>query len=328
MVVGFSGGVDSLCLLHILKNLAEYDLDLWALYINHSLRPAENLQEERLLYELGQKWEIKVKEYTLNIPEKLKEKPQSLQLLAREERYKIFSGFREEINAQKIALAHHRDDQAETVLYRIIRGTGLDGLAGMPVARDGIFIRPLLSVWRSEIMEYAAANGLSWVEDSSNGKLIYQRNKIRRQLIPEIERSYNPRFKEALLRLSQIADQQRDFMERMMEELPVKIAIAEPGRVGIKLKPFLDLHVYLRSCFLKKIIATLRPHYQIEQASLQKLLEKIARENFRFQTMQIHKGITVYIEKELLYFEDRVNLSIRDQPESDGRRCAGDDGDP
>ena len=315
VIVGFSGGVDSLCLLHILKNLAEYDLELWALYINHSLRPAENLQEESLLYDLGDKWGIRVKEYTVNIPERLKEKPQSIQLLAREERYKIFNSFREEINACKVALAHHCDDQVETVLYRIIRGTGLDGLAGMPVARDGVFIRPLLAVSRSEIMAYVKGHGLTWVEDSSNSKLVYQRNKIRRQLIPQIEEAYNPRFKEALLRLAQLADEQRDYMEQIISGLSGKISVSEPERVGIKLKPFLDLHSYARYCFLKEVISKIRPNYQIEQVSFQRLLEKISVEKFCFKPVQIYRGITVYVENEILYFEELEDLP----PEFDGQ---------
>ena len=121
VIVGFSGGIDSLCLLHVLHCLTEYQLELWAVYVNYALRPAENLRETELLKEVGARWGIRTREFEVNLPEQLKQKPQSLQLLAREERYRIFKSFREEIKADKVALAHHLDDQVETILYRIIR---------------------------------------------------------------------------------------------------------------------------------------------------------------------------------------------------------------
>ena len=99
VIVGFSGGIDSLTLLHLLCSLTEYQLDIWALYINHSLRPLENIQEEHLLENIGKEWGVKTHEVTIDIPGKLKAKPDSMELLAREERYRIFREFREKIGA-------------------------------------------------------------------------------------------------------------------------------------------------------------------------------------------------------------------------------------
>jgi tRNA(Ile)-lysidine synthase len=303
VIVGFSGGVDSLCLLHILAHLVEYNFELWALYINHCLRPSENIREERLLREVGRRFGIHTKQVTLNIPERLKQKSQSLQLLAREERYRIFLTFREEIGASKVALAHHRDDQTETILYRIIRGTGLDGLTGIPITRDGIFVRPLLYISRAEILAYATEQGLSWIEDSSNQKLIYQRNRIRRQLIPEIEQNYNPRFKEALLRLAELAAEQRNFMEMLVEEKARALIVTEPGRVGFQLEPFLRLHPYLQYCLLKKIPAEVDREYRLESNQLKRLLAKIVLENQHFKPVHIHRGVSVYFKQGIIFFE-------------------------
>jgi tRNA(Ile)-lysidine synthase len=301
VIVGFSGGIDSLTLLHILCGLTEYKLDIWALYINHSLRPMENIKEEELLAELGQKWGIHTHKVTIDIPGRLKEKPQSLQLLAREERYRVFRSFKEQIKADKVALAHHLDDQVETVLYRIIRGTGLDGLAGMPAIRDGFFIRPLLEVSRAEIREYVATHNLSWLEDSSNHKLIYQRNKIRLQLLPLLEETYNPRIKESILRLAKLAKEQHDFMAKLVAERLPDLQIKEEGRIGLKLGGFLQQPFYLQYCILRQLLLQVKPNYHLENMALDRLLDKINRENYQFKAMHIFKGISVYREGELIF---------------------------
>jgi tRNA(Ile)-lysidine synthase len=303
IVVGFSGGIDSLCLLHILAGLSEYRLDIWALYINHSLRPAENILEERLLQEMGERLQVNTKQIIINIPERIRQKPQSLQLLAREERYRIFEAFRNEIGASKVALAHHRDDQAETVLYRVIRGTGLDGLAGMPVIRDGIYIRPLLQISRAEIQAYAALHQLIWVEDSSNRKLIYRRNRLRNQLIPEIETHFNPRFKEALARLSELAAEQRDFMDVLAQEQLPGVLVTEPQRIGLKLRPFLKFHSYMQHYLLTQILARVETAYRIESLKLKRLLTKIINETDHFQPVNIYKRVSVYYENGIIFFE-------------------------
>lgn len=302
VIVGFSGGIDSVCLLHVLHCLTEYQLKLWAVYVNYALRPAENLREKELLKEVGERWGIRTREFEVNLPEQLKQKPQSLQLLAREERYRIFKNFLEEIKADKVALAHHRDDQVETILYRIIRGTGLDGLAGMPAVRDRIFIRPFLEVSRQEIREYVTGRQLRWVEDSSNQKLVYRRNKIRHQLIPQLEAEFNPRLKNALLRLGKLAGEQQRFMEEIVAGRAEEIIAVEPERIGILLQSFVESHPFLQYHLLKRVFRDILPN-QLEMVSLDRLREKIVRENYDFKKTQVFKTVTVYRERERIFFE-------------------------
>jgi tRNA(Ile)-lysidine synthase len=307
VIVGFSGGIDSLCLLHLLWRLTDYHLDLWAVYINYGLRPMENLREEELLKQVGAQWGIKTKMHIVNLPERLKQKPQSLQLLAREERFRIFKDFLKEIQADKIALAHHRDDQVETVLYRIIRGTGIDGLAGIPVYRDGIFIRPLLEISRAEIKEYAQKNNLAWVEDSSNQKLIYRRNQIRHQLIPGIESSFNRQFKESLLRLSKLAREQSSLMKELaVQRLPDLLIPATNGKAGFKLQPFLEAHHYLQYYLLKEILSQIAPDGQFESKMLLKLRERIQDRALKSKKIQLTKRVDVYQENGVILFANRL----------------------
>lgn len=307
IIVGFSGGIDSVCLLHLLWSMTDYQLDLWAVYINYGLRPAENLEEVKLLEQLGARWGIKTKIHLVDLSERLRQKPQSLQLLAREERFRFFKAFQAEIHAAKIALAHHQDDQVETVLYRIIRGTGIDGLAGILVNRDGIFIRPLLEVSRTEILEYVQKHNLVWVEDSSNQKLIYRRNQIRHQLIPEIELSFNKQFKEALLRLAKLAGEQRSLMEELVALRLHEIFIpAGNGKIGFGLQPFLEAHSYLQYYLLKEILSRIAMHVHFESNRILKLRDKILGGVLKSQKIQIAKRVDVYQEHGVIFFETRT----------------------
>jgi tRNA(Ile)-lysidine synthase len=307
VIVGFSGGIDSLTLLHFLCNLTEYKLDIWAVYINHSLRPLENVQEEKLLEKVGKEWGIHTHKATVDIPAKLKAKPDSLELVAREERYRIFREFRGQIDAGKVALAHHLDDQVETILYRIIRGTGIDGLSGIPVTRDGFYIRPFLEVTRKEIQEYALSHKLAWLEDSSNREMIYQRNKIRLQLLPLLEGSYNPRIKESLIRLSKLASAQRDYMTEVVNRLLPDLLVSEgDSKFGLKLDEFLKQSFYVQYYILKQLVSKMKANYHLETATLDHLLQKINEEQYHFKTMHIFKGIRVYAQgKNLLFAESQ-----------------------
>ncbi|HOP74036.1 MAG TPA: tRNA lysidine(34) synthetase TilS [Bacillota bacterium] len=303
VVVGFSGGIDSVCLLHVLQSLAEYRLQLVVLYVNHSLRPEENRAEVELLEQYGRQYGLLTKQVIIDIPGRLRSKPQSLQLLARNERYRIFEEVRREFSASKIALAHHRDDQAETILYRLIRGTGLDGLAGIPVERDGVYVRPLLGVTRAEIRDYVTAHNLKWVEDSSNHKLLYQRNRLRHQLIPQIEQDYNPRFKEALNRLGELAREHNRFIQALLRQSFSEVRIGESDRVGLRLDLFLTLDPYLQYHVLRDTLAELGVEYRMELQALQKLRSKITAENYQFKKTHICHKTLVYLEGGVLYFQ-------------------------
>ncbi len=303
VIVGFSGGVDSLCLLHALHSLTELRLDLWAVYINHSLRPAENIREEELLREVGDRLKVRTKTVVLDLPARLRQKPQSLQLLAREERYRIFREVAAETGATRVALGHHLDDQIETVLYRFIRGTGLDGLAGIPVSRDGLFIRPLLGVFRSEILEYASGHGLAWVEDSSNRKVIYRRNRLRQELIPQLVAGYNPGFKQAVVRLADLASEQRSFMEQIVSKTLASGLARTDQRVGFPLAHWQEYHPYLQYSLLKGLLRQLEPGRTLEQAPLLRLRERLSREGTTFRRTDLLKGVAVLVEEGTIVFE-------------------------
>jgi tRNA(Ile)-lysidine synthase len=295
VLVGCSGGVDSVVLLHALHNLVGYNLVLYPIYVNYGLRPEENRAEVELLQKISNLWGLSFREVKVDLLRRLREKPDSLQLVAREERYRIFEELRRELAVAKIALAHHADDQAETILYRIIRGTGPDGLEGIPIRR-GAIVRPLLEVNRSAILKYADENGLQWVEDSSNQKKIYMRNRIRHELLPLLEREYNPRLREALLRLGGIAGEQRRLLESLAQGATEQLVKNEPGRAGIELRGFLTLEPSIQFSLLKLTLAGLKPPVNLESIALTRLRERIVHQNVNLKRSDLHRRAVVYYE--------------------------------
>ncbi|HFC97669.1 MAG TPA: tRNA lysidine(34) synthetase TilS, partial [Thermosulfurimonas dismutans] len=212
VLVAVSGGVDSMVLLEVLYLLQrEYELSLWVAHYDHRLRRGsleEALwvrQEARrrglpFIYGVGP-----VREYARR--EKI-----SLEMAGRELRYRFFESLRRRLDLQKVALAHHADDLAEEVLLKFIRGAGRRGLAGIPVKREEVVVRPLLLVTRAEIEAFARQRGLRWVEDESNQDPRFWRNRVRHLLLPFLEEHFHPRVRENLKRTALILAEEEELI--------------------------------------------------------------------------------------------------------------------
>ena len=191
----------------------ELNIRLAVCHLNHNLRGEQNLQRDQSFVE---KAALRIKGlefYTRTLIEgELKGTGGGLQESARQARYAFFQDSARRFGADRIALAHNFDDQSETVLMRILKGSGLKGLCGMPAVR-GPYIRPLIEVTRALIEEYVKERGVEFVEDSSNESMKYLRNRLRLKLIPELEKEYNPSVKEALHNLSRSAELDFSFIE-------------------------------------------------------------------------------------------------------------------
>ncbi|GHV29119.1 tRNA(Ile)-lysidine synthase [Clostridia bacterium] len=201
VLVGVSGGVDSVSLLHFLAN-CPLKLNLWACHVNHEIRGEEAKRDEIFVTEFCKELGIKLFVRHVNVPQIAKIQKLSVEDCARKERYRIFEGLAGELNA-KIATAHTLDDSIETVFLNMARGTGLCGMCGIPSVRDNI-IRPFILVSRKEIEEYAKENTLSYVMDSSNNDINYTRNFIRQRIVPrfyELNGSFESLFRRMYLNL-------------------------------------------------------------------------------------------------------------------------------
>jgi tRNA(Ile)-lysidine synthase len=207
VLVALSGGPDSVALLSTLHAIAPlWDVSLTAVHCNYGLRGAESDSDARFVSSLCRRLSIPCLVIPLSVNRREPGSSSSLQARAREARYRLFRALAVDLGAERVALGHNEDDQAETVLLRMLRGAGLRGLAGMPHIREQLFIRPLLSVSRRDILSYLKSTGLSYRTDSSNANPIYLRNRVRHELLPVIQ-SLSPG---AVPRLARQADILRD----------------------------------------------------------------------------------------------------------------------
>lgn len=214
VVVGVSGGADSVTLLHILDQLKEeYQLSLWIVHLNHMFRGQEAREDAEFVAQLGAALGVPAFIEEVDVPQLMKETGLSAQLAARQARYLFYERIIAQVGAQKIALGHHGDDQAETILMRFLRGAGEDGLAGIPPVR-GKIIRPLLEATRREIEEYCSLHHLDFRTDYSNLKTIYLRNKIRLELLPLLEEEYNSNIRQTLVRLGDVFREDSNYLQK------------------------------------------------------------------------------------------------------------------
>ncbi len=190
VAVACSGGVDSMVLLHYLNSQAsKFKIKVVAVTINHQIR--ENGKSDAAFVEnYCKKHGIECYSFSGDVPAMAKKNKQGIEEAARDFRYKMFNKLLKEKKATKIALGHHMQDQTETVLLNILRGTGIAGASGMEVVRDGVFVRPLLNTSKTEIMAYASQNDVPYVEDETNQNHEYARNYLRNLIMPLIRNKW------------------------------------------------------------------------------------------------------------------------------------------
>jgi len=275
VLVAVSGGPDSLCLLHVLwsERAARGPAAVEAAHLDHGLRGDESAQEAAWVAAWCRERGIPCHVGQADVAGLARDRKQSKQEAARTARLAFLEETAAQIGASRIATGHTRDDQVETVLMNVLRGTGLDGLRGIP-ARRGPFVRPLLDVSRAEIEDYCASHGLEPRRDPSNlSSDAYTRNRVRLELLPLLARDYNPAAAEALLRLSEIAGRDLDYLQTQADA-----ALGDATRERDVFRLVLDrptltgLHPALLRHVLRRAIAGLRgtrggiTHDHIEQA--------------------------------------------------------------
>lgn len=214
VLVAVSGGPDSTALLHALHGLG-YRVE--TAHLHHGIRGQEADQDAAYVRQICEKLSVPCHVGYRDVPRLQNEQRVSIQQAARQARYEYLSETAAQIGANAIATAHTRDDRVETVLLNILRGTGIEGLRGIPYRR-GLFIRPLLDTPRAEVEAYCEEYGLTPRRDSSNLSSAYARNNVRSELIPYLERRYNASVRESLLRLSEIAADESEYMNNVARE--------------------------------------------------------------------------------------------------------------
>jgi tRNA(Ile)-lysidine synthase len=258
VLVGVSGGPDSLALLHALHRLVpEFGWQVFAVHVDHQLRGKASAEDAEFVEQICAEWGIPCRVIRVDVAGHLRLHGGNKQDVARKLRYQAFRQAADQWDVDALALAHHADDQVETILMRLLRGTGVSGLAGMPYIRpwEGRrLIRPLLDVYRKEIEAYCEEHALSPRLDESNRSDVYTRNRVRWKLIPELQQ-YNPRVKEALLQLSRVVGAEEDWWREQVDRAWSRV-VRKKGKNEIVLdrNRLLDLHVALQRRVIKLIL--------------------------------------------------------------------------
>lgn len=254
VVLGFSGGADSVCLLHVLKVLAKLrHFSIFAVHINHMLRGAESDGDESFVREVCKSWHIPLWVFREDIIMYSKEKGCSIEEAGRIIRYERFYQVMEETGSQYIAVAHHSQDQAETVFLNLLRGSGLDGLCGMGDISERI-IRPFLNIDKEEILGYISENRLEYRVDSSNLDNCYARNSIRNTVFPMIQRETGFQVTRSLLRSVKLLKEDRDYLRQLAEQAYKNIVLStDKNRVVLDRKKLNSCHRSISSRIIRLV---------------------------------------------------------------------------
>lgn len=265
LVVGVSGGPDSLALLHLLVQSGLHPADkLLAAHLNHQLRPSAE-PESIYVRELCHRWGVACRLGTVDIRSLAASAGLSLEEAARAARYRFLAQAAGEVGATAVAVGHHADDQAETVLMHFLRGSGLAGLRGMrpvsplPGAPQLNLLRPFLTVERSEILAYCKAHDLRPVWDQSNEDTTFFRNRLRHELLPLLE-SYNPQIRQRLVHTAEVLAAEYELLQELRQEAWSKVLLAQgDGWLRVDLAGWRALPLALQRATLRHAIYNLNP---------------------------------------------------------------------
>ncbi|MBO4291307.1 MAG: tRNA lysidine(34) synthetase TilS [Lachnospiraceae bacterium] len=301
VVTGISGGPDSVCLLSILAELRTVlgIRSLHAVHVNHGLRGAESDQDQSYAETVARSMDVTFDAVYFDVHRMAEEQCLGEEEMGRKLRYSVFELYRQKYGAQRIAVAHNRNDQAETVMMRLLRGTGLRGIAGIDRIRsDGIVIRPLLGIQRKEIEEYCRLKGLKPHTDSTNLMPVHTRNRIRLNLFPLMEKEYNPRLQDALIRLAEQAAETEEYFRQIVtryldeEREGSGTPRWNPEDSSLDMDGFEDLHKAVSSRVVLVILERIGAENNITSDTIRRIIRTALSEKEPSET-DIHNGCYV-----------------------------------
>ncbi|MBR3673176.1 MAG: tRNA lysidine(34) synthetase TilS [Clostridia bacterium] len=298
IVIGVSGGPDSMCLLSILNSLKEQlNISITVAHINHMIRKEAD-EETKYVQDYCNKLNIPCYIKRIDVIEKSSQEKIGTEEAGRKARYDFFEEVAKQVSANKIATAHNANDNAETVLMNIFRGAGASGLKGIEPIRNGKFIRPLIECQRDEIEKYCEEHKLEPKIDQSNFENIYTRNKIRNILIPNIKQEFNPNIIESLNKMSALLREENDFIEQYVEEVWKTLYISkDENELVLDLKKFNKLNRFIKSKIvlvsINKVMGSTQGIEKIHVEDIIKLCEK----NIGNKYLTPNKNIKIYVNE-------------------------------
>ncbi len=296
--VGVSGGVDSMSLLSFLnEHKQQLDIEVVAIHINHGIRE-ESEAEARFVLQKCRDLGVRVYKFSIDSPKIAKEKKLSIETAAREGRYGVFEALVKKDIVDKIALAHHQSDQAETILMHIFRGCGVSGARGMEPVRDKIYIRPMLPVSKEEINIYASTHNLEFVEDTSNHDISYSRNYVRNVIMKDILKKW-PNAIEAINNFATAVSEDDEYIK---SNLDLNAILVDDKIVQMPCSYFYDSSaIYSRIVF--KALKFIGAKQDIEKKHIE-MIKDLALHLENGKKIKLPYDITVSKEYDFLTFEN------------------------
>ena len=287
IVVGVSGGPDSACLLDVLRKLKEkQNLELRVVHVNYGLRGESSEKDEKFTKNLAENYGLEIDIFK---SKKLSIQDSNLESRLRDIRYDFFEKVRRENNFDVIAIAHNKDDQAETLLMRIMRGAGLQGLGSMR-PKSGKIVRPFLKTSREEILQYIQENNLDYRLDETNKDARFLRNKIRHDLIPYLEEKYNISIKEVLSGAANNIASDYDFINEKAKKICRKICKIKNGTVELSARELIKIHPSLQNQVLRQAILEIKKDLKnIENSHIEEILKIVLSKKGKSQELKFKK---------------------------------------
>lgn len=303
IVIGVSGGPDSICLLHILNELKqELNFNIYVAHINHSIRKEAD-EETEYVQEFCKNLGVECFIKKIDVQKEAKDLKRGTEETGRKVRYEFFDEVLEKTKSNKIATAHNNNDKVETILMNILRGSGTSGLKGIEPIREGKYIRPLIDIERKEIEKYCEENKLDPRIDKSNNENIYTRNKIRNVVIPYIKSEFNPNIISTINRLSEVATEENEYLDKITEETFNEILIEmQKKQITLDLKKFNNLELVIkRRIILYTINKLLSSIVGIEKINIDDII-KLCNKNIGNKYLMPIKNLKVLVKKGKIFF--------------------------
>ncbi|MDD5086036.1 MAG: tRNA lysidine(34) synthetase TilS, partial [Candidatus Omnitrophica bacterium] len=308
-LVAVSGGPDSVACLNLLAGLREeWRWSFRAVHLNHLIRASEADKDEYFVGEMAKRLNCPFFSKRVDVQALTRDEGFSIEDAARRCRLEFFMEAARQFNVKKIVLAHTRDDQAETVLLRLLRGTGLRGLTAMQPRMEYesiVLVRPLLEVGRDDIVEYLKSKSLAYRVDPSNYSLKFSRNRVRHELIPELEKSYNPQIREHLKRLAETLSVDFNFIESEARSVFKRVIKKEtPDQITLDRQLFSGLHEALQFRILGYILKQIHSDRDLDFIHWQAMKEKIRNKGGFF--LSLSQKVEIGAER------DEIIVRVRD----------------
>ena len=301
IVLGVSGGPDSISMLDILKGLKkELNFEIVVAHINHMIR-AEAVDDEKYVSDYCKKNNIEFYVKRIDVLQIANDKKIGTEEAGRKVRYEFFEEVMKKTNANKIAIAHNKNDKIETIIMHLLRGSGISGLKGIEPKRNNKYIRPIIECEREEIEHYCEINKLNPCIDKTNLENEYTRNKIRNVVIPYVKNEFNPNVIETIDRLSQVATEESNYIDLQTQKTYQKLIIEKTeNKISLKLKEFNEQEKVIKNRIILLVVKELMGSSEgIEKIHIEDII-KLSNNNVGNKYLTPNKNIKFLVKDKMI----------------------------